>query len=89
MYESYKREELTENKYYSIGDFVDQTKNCGNSLDEDLVPGTFVKDANYEELISKNSKEKEKSTLRCFIGAKLGITSKRDLASSKVEYPTR
>ena len=89
MYESYKKENLTENNYYSIGDFVDETKVCGNSLNDDLVPGTFVKDENYEELISKNSQEKDVITLRGFIGGKLGITSKRDLASSKVEYPTR
>ena len=88
MYESYKNIELTENKYYSIGDFVETTKN-GNSGNDELTPGTFVKDENYEDLISKNSKEKDTNSLRSFIGRKIGITNKKELASSRVEYPTR
>ena len=88
MYESYKNIELTENKYYSIGDFVETTKN-GNSGNDELTPGTFVKDENYEDLISKNSKEKDTNSLRSFIGNKIGITNKKELASSRVEYPTR
>ena len=86
MYERYKNNELTENKYYSIGDFVDTTKN-GNSGNDELTPGTFVKDENYEDLISK--KEKDTSSLRSFIGQKLGITNKKELVSSRIEYPTR
>ena len=88
MYERYKNNELTENKYYSIGDFVDTTKN-GNSGNDELTPGTFVKDENYEDLISKSPKEKDTISLRSFIGGKLGITNKKELASSRVEYPTR